>query len=1360
MIRILSFRFLLPVFFILIFQGFLTPVAAKNNRSIRFTHLTNDNGLPNNTVYSICQDHKGFIWIATKSGLCKYDGINISVYTHDMGSRNSIPNNQIRYVYEDKQHRLWVATLSGTSLYDRNKDSFITPNKDSLTYFSRIIYQDDDGNVYSAGGHGVSIFNEKTKQFETLVVDSEKGVKGNITSLTSDKNGQLWAGTMFGGLICIDKKNGKISRFRNNQENDQSLISNKIFALYRDSKGRVWIGTEDKGICYYDDIRKKFLSVPDFPSTCVRAFEEDSEGNIWIGSENGLYIYSPETGSLTRSRQDYNDKYSLDDNAIYAIFRDRENNMLIGTYFGGINIQPYAFRQFSYYDYGYSDQYLSGKVVRQILGDKSGNLWIATEDGGLNYYDASKERFEHFRPDRSRNSISYHNVHSLLMDKKNNLWIGTYLGGLNKYDIRTRQFTHYTSTDYPDLYVDNIFSLMEDREGNIWIGTTNGLSVYNPEHNNFRRFEPQTFGSQSVDNIYEDSDGDIWIATRSKGLYCYNKAMKNLQNFSYRPDGKGICDNFINYIFQDSQQNIWIGTHDGGLAKFNKKTEQFTCYTDKDGLPSNTIFGIVESNSGNIWVSTNNGLSCLNVKEGYFTNYSVGEGLPNKQFNYNSVYKDSKGTLYFGTINGMIAFQPENLQPVESTAQVEFTDFKIFGKSIKPEDNNSPLTKNIEEVREIKLNNEQAKSFTFDFTVPTLTHPTNTYYAIKFEKDKDWSYIGSQSHVTFANLPPGEYLLMVKAAFNNKWEGDEFIKSIRIIISPPFWQSSIAYFIYLIGLGGIIIALLLFLQNRQREKNLILSERLEKEKIKEINDLKLNFFTNISHELRTPLSLILIPIQSYLDKQSFRPEMRPKMESVAYNARRMNNLVEELMLFTKVETKKEKIRVKKGDLLGFTRNICEGFTLLAEEKEIAYSIQIPSDRENVWFAPVKVEKIVYNLLSNAFKYTEQGHISVLANLEHEADFTYFRLAITDTGVGIASDEMKKIFENYYQVNDFVKSKKTGFGIGLALTRELVSLHKGFINVESELGKGSTFTIRINVSKEAFASDEISDKDADARFMEGYKFLSVQEEEPGENKGNSPDENQNGKQYSILVVEDNRELLNFYKEMFSDTYTVQTAGDGDEGFQKACDLMPDMILSDVMMPGINGFDFCRKIKSKVETCHIPFILLTAKTGEDAQLEGYNCGADLYVEKPFHPALIRRQISNLISTKENQKKLYLKNKIELKDVVLNDRDKKLISNIEELIKKNLDNDQFSVNDILKELGIGRTLLHVKLKNIVGLSATEFINNVRLKESLKILLAGGNVSEAAYGTGFSSPNYYSRCFKKLFGMSPNEYATKQKE
>ncbi|MDL2221135.1 response regulator [Parabacteroides sp. OttesenSCG-928-N08] len=1320
-----------------------TGMTAGIDRNMRFTHLTNNEGLPCNTVYAICQDYKDFIWIGTKNGLCRYDGRTVSDYDIEIVGGRRLLNGQILQIFEDSKRRLWVVAQKGINLYDREKDRFIAVPADSTFVYRKTICEDKEGHIYVAGS-GVVVYNEERHHFETLFSRQMEGLSGNITSMSVDAENRLWLGKAVNGLIRIDRKSGETIHYRRDPADMNSLISDRILGLYTDQQGFVWIGTLNRGVCRFDPATGKFEKPEAFPAILVRAFEEDSRGNVWMGTEEGLYIYSPQTGLLTNYKQNYNDRYSLNDNALYAIFRDREDNMLIGTYFGGVNIFLNTFRQLFHYDYGYTDRHLSGKAVRQIIGDRKDNLLIATEDGGLNYYNRTTDSFLHVKPEPGRNSLSYHNVHSLLIDSSGCLWIGTFQGGLNRYDPVSGRFTHYSVQNHPGLIVDNVFSLLEDRRGKIWVGTTAGLTVFDPKREEFQRFSVDVIGLAGIDHLCEDSSGNIWIATRSKGVFCYNETTDSLLNYS-----KELPDNFVNYILEDSRGMIWIATHEGGLSCYNRQEDSFTTLSVSDGLPSNTIFAIVESDAGQLWISTNNGLSCLDTEDYTFTNYSISEGLPNKQFNYNSAYKTSDGLLFFGTINGMIAFRPESLQTMGTVAEVKFQSLTVLGKVIRPGDESGLLQQNIDEVSEIRLSHEEAKSVTLNFTVPSINHPNSTFFALKFDGERDWSYLGIQHHVTYANLPPGEYTLNIKAVFNNRWSGDEPVRRLKLIVEPPFWQSPMAYLIYMGLLSLLFLLFYLFLRRRQEEKRLILAERLEKEKIQELNALKLSFFTNISHELRTPLSLILTPVQSFLERNLFAPEIKPRMKQVADNAQRMNNLIDELILFSKVEMKQEKIRLKRGDLLRFVETIGESFESLAEDKELEYELCVDSEEKEVWFAPLMVEKIVCNLLSNAFKYTEAGSVSLRAFIDEKDDFSYLNLIVRDTGIGIPIDKKQAIFENYYQVNEDARGEKKGFGIGLALTRELVELHKGTIRVESEPDKGSEFIVCINVSAPAFDPEEIAGQAMASTFDEKYAE-QTEEQDVGLQQAL---EEENSKPYQLLLIEDNRELLTMYQELFRDSYRVLMAADAEEGLRIAKEQLPDLILSDVMMPGMSGLELAMRLKSMIETCHIPLVLLTARTGEQAQMEGYDSGADLYVEKPFHPALLYRQIANLIATKENQRRQYRANEIDIVEISANEKDKKLIANVEKAVLRHLDDSSFSVNDLLKELGIGRTLLHVKLKSMVGMSTTEFINKIRLTESIKLLKAGKNISEAAYATGFSSPNYYSRCFKKLFGVPPRE-------
>lgn len=1333
----------------------ITNLLASNghgtvNENIRFVNITNMEGLPNNTIYALCQDYKGFIWIGTVNGLCRYDGNNIITYVSN--ENNLLPNNRIRFIFEDNKYRLWISTLKGIRLYDRNSDTFLPVDDQQSPYNSRTIHQAADNTIYFGGGGRICFFDEGKKTFEQLKVNN-KSINGDFNSIISDKDGFLWVGSENNGILCIDKKRNKLRHYKHNSESKGSLISNNIQSLYVDSKNRIWIGTQNKGVCYYDEQNDRFVPFDKIPTAYVRVISEDAYNNIWIGTEDGLYIYNQQTDDIIVKKRDKGDRYSISDNTIYSLLKDREGNMLVGTYYGGISIAPNSFYQFKYYTWGDSPHLLSGRIVKQIVPDKvKGNLWILTKDGGVNYYNKNKQIFERVSFLEPKNGTDKSNITSLLLDNKSNLFVGSYLGDLSKYNLPSGNRVFSVKID--SIPLNSIFHLLDDNNGTIWMGTKNGVVCYNIDNNIFSKFKPEILGRQWIDFMMKDSDNNIWITTRFVGLYCYNPRTKELTHFEHSISEESISDNFINYIFEDSEKNIWIGTQDGGLNKFNKRSKTFQHFTEKDHLPSNTILSIQEDNDKNIWIATDDGLSCYNRQENDFTNYSISEGLPNKQFSHNSVYKNYNGEIFLGTIDGMISFDPKKLNKLKNNASVDLTGLRALGKDIPIVDTN-PVGNSYaiaNKVWTIKLTNDQAKSFSIKYTIPTVSHASSIFYQMKFEEEEKWNNIGTENQITFANLNPGEYNILLKASFNNRWTGNEPTSKIKLIIEPPFWLSLKAYCLYFIVFFLILAVLYKYFINKQEQRNLLLTERLEKEKMSEINNLRLNFFTNISHQLRLPLTVIISPLQTLIEQKKLDPEIEKKITSIARNAKRMKSLIDELLLFTKITTNKEKGHLTEGDLLGFIYEICQEFQVLSDSRSnIMFKIEVPIVGEKVCFDASIVEKIVYNLLTNAFKYTDEGIIKIKADICNKDGYLQLNLIVSDTGIGIEESMVEKIFENYYQVNNQKRNRASGFGIGLALTKELVLLHQGTIHVESAINIGSTFSVLLNVDKNAFAEDQIFETKAnDIRTVEGQLLLSTVV--ASANIEHISEVNNNLK--NILVVDDNVELLNHYYELLNGKYNVFLANDGTKGYEMAINKLPDIIISDIVMPTMDGYELARQLKSRIDTCHIPIVLLTAKVGNEAKSNAYASGVELYIEKPFSPDILLAQISNLINLKESLRKKYVVNQVAIDEVVSDHKDQQLIEKIESYIKKNIDNDELSVNDIVNEVGLSRTLLYVKLKAAVGLSATQFITNVRIKESLAMLLLNRNISEIAYNCGFSSANYYTRCFKKQFGMSPSEY------
>ncbi len=1316
---------------------------ASGADQMRFTHITNKDGLPNNTVFCALRDHKGYFWYGTKNGLCKWDGNNFEVFASTGKDSLSLPSSNILALFEDSSKRLWVATNGGVTIYNRLMGTFDAVPGEVL---ARGFAQSADGVIYVPTPQGVKYYDTEKRCFISLFKTGELA-SISVFAVAIDAGGALWAGTAK-GLYVIDLKTMQARHYTR----AQGLASDNISALFIDSGRTLWVGTPDNGLCRFDDRAGAFVSVAGLSHRYIHSISEKSEGQLWIGTERGLNVYEPGTGANRIFLNDIKDPNSLSDNSIYCVYNDGRDNMVVGTYFGGINIHLRSYEQLDIFIPTSSPHSIGGKVVRQICDDGRGGLWIATEDGGLNYMDQATGRFTkyiHSGP----GSISGDNIHAVATDRNRNLWVGTYLGGLNRLEAGSRRFTVYNQANTPELYSDNIFALLQDTHGTLWIGTTGGVVCYESSEGGFSRFRSDLLRGVSVEAITEDSQGNIWLGTRNKGVYKYNRSDNSLANYN-APQGAIPWDKVCN-LLADDRGMLWVATQYGGLVCIEIDTGAMTTFTTEDGLPSNSVYGVIEDAGGDLWVTSNRGLSKFSVKERIFMTYTSADGLPNNQFNYNSVYRDARGRLYLGTIDGMIRIDPRHIGLSGEPLQIDIVDMTVMGRRVLPQEDGSPLKQVISETRQVTLRSSRARSFSFELTSPSIVHRENISFLIQLQgADKTWIDLGNQRVVTYANLPAGDYEFMAKARQRDSQLESE-VMSIKLKVLPPFWRSGAAFVLYLLMLAGAAYAVYRILEARQREKNALVAERLENSKIKEVSQLKINFFTNISHELRTPLTLVMSPIQNILAQNNLPPELKERMQMIHTNAGRMQKLIDELIWLSRIESGEHRINAVEGRLLPFVEEICNGFRLLAREKGISISCDIPMSNQAVFFDPSMVEKIVFNLLSNAVKYTDpDGQVRVSAMVTEDNGRLTARITVADTGQGIAQEDMPHIFDKYYQAKD--KSGKSGFGIGLNMVRQLTAAHQGRVEVESAPGRGSVFTVWLTVDGDCFTEQEKSDRKLGNRQISDYEFLAP-ESEGGHNTDEKPAAHDSGDQNKkhILIVEDNHELLNYIDSLFGDRYRTTLCADGQQGYATALDVIPDMIISDLMMPHMNGLEFCHAAKGSIELCHVPFILLSAKTGEQSQMEGYEQGADEYMEKPFNPAMLTRKVDNIFRTLDSRSQTIGSQtamNFDVPDICR--RDRELLQSIQDYIITHLTEENLPITDIVRQIGISRTLLHTKLRKLTGLSTTEFINKIRLNRGAEMLRQGANISEAAYAAGFTSPNYFSRCFKKFYGKSPREY------
>lgn len=1329
--------------------------------NVRFDHLNITNGLPQNTVNCIEQDNFGFIWLGTRNGLSRFDGYEMRNYYNIDNDSLSLTNNFIISLHKDKSGRLWILNEEGICRYDRSNDKFKRYNlwTGHNVVRGNLFCETESGRLFVSTFNEVYEYSPDNDKFILLINKSilNSVSFSSIFSLDVDNNDILWLGTQ-NGIRLYDLTNKEFINNIYTEKLNKTLLNNQINRLFIDQEKRIWIGTSENGVFVFNaktGTMSQFSTKNGLTNNNIGAFSRDNNNNIWIGTEQGINVIDKNLKIIQKIEQNASDLSNLSDNAIYSIFLDNAKNIWVGTFFGGLNIFYKGSENFTIYPFGFLGKHLSGKAVRQIIANDPQSLWIATEDGGLNFLDRKTGEIKHFQTNKDKISLSYHNVHSLLKDKNNNLWIGTFTGGLNCYNLLNKKMKYY-SIVRNSLPAISVFSLVEDNHSVIWAGTPSGLLHYVPEKDMFIRTENSILSHEFIYSLFQDTNGYLWIGTRSNGLFrmdIESKDVKRIQLF-------GKYENFVTFITEDAKKQIWVGTNNAGVVCINQKGEEKNL-TIKNGLPSNSIKGIVEDDNGKIWLSTEAGLCCYSPNNQNVENYTINDGLPINQFNFSSVFKAADGELFFGTIDGLISFNPDALLPTKKTFNIEITDFKIKGKKVETGIKNSPLKKVISVTDKISLSHDQASSFSFEFTGLNYRYASSAIYAIRLlGADHDWQIINKQRQVLFSNLPEGTYTLQIKASVDGiNWD-ESGMRSLDIVIKPPYWKSWWAYIFYFILLATVGYFTMRIIRARIQLRMKLQTEHAEKLQLEELNRHKINFFTFITHDLKTPLTLILSPLQRLINSNKVSEEVKQKLNVISRNANRMNNLIDEIMIFSKIEMKQMKILVKKGDVLSFISEIAGFFEMIALEKDIEFVLDIPTNQKKiVWFSPSNLERIIYNLLSNAFKYTSpNGIISLSANIEYSNNQTFLNINVEDSGRGIPKHLLGKIFDNYYQVEK--KDENQGTGIGLALTKVLVNMHKGTIRAVSEPSIGSKFIVHLNVSESAFEYDEKSTEGINNEMIDSNKSYLLDSVKLFSDTIRNP-EVKKTKKMKILIIEDNTEMNDYLVEIFSSSFDVVKAFDGNDGFEKVNSNTPDIIISDIMMPIMDGIELSKKLKSNLLFSHIPIVLLTAKTMEADFTEGYSSGADAYIVKPFNSENLELLVNNLLKTRQRNIERFNENEdTDIKEIVSNPRDEKFMSDLVILIMDNIRNEDFGVTEITSEMAVSRSLLHIKLKKLADVSITEFIKQIKMKEARKLLLAGNNVSETSFAIGISDPNYFTKCFKKYTGFTPSEFIKNTKK
>jgi ligand-binding sensor domain-containing protein/signal transduction histidine kinase/AraC-like DNA-binding protein len=1327
---------------------------------LQFKNITSIDGLSNNCVYHISQDRDGYIWIATHEGLNRFDGRSIQTYYHTQ-SGNSIPGNFVTQLLSTSEGALIVGTNHGASIYDKERDLFtLIDGQDSVRWDVLRIIELSNKNILIATGVGLY----------SITVNFKVQKISNIyyRDLCEYKNGVVWAA--YENEIHLLNAEGQIIKLYNNNMVARSgfdFSSRNINCIYKDSRDRIWIGTMRNGLGYYKADTDEFIflqskkGVNPIEDNFIRVINEDKDGRLWVGTESGLYIYDVHKQEFSFYGQSFNplDK-GLNDKAIYSIFRSTDQVMWVGTYFGGVNYtSPYSKGFVNMYADGGINR-LSGNAVSEIIETRDGKLWMATEDGGITIFNPTTSDFSYLKHRIDNpNTLSSNNVHALEEDANGDIWIGTFIGGLNKYIKSTGNIEHIV-LNHPDKnLVQSVFSITIDHQQRIWVAAISGLYLKMPGSNQFNMFIPEAIDNLFFYHVGEDFDGNIWVCSYFNGIY---KIDQNLRLTNYNTDKTPqLKSNQIIYFYNDSRNVLWFGTTEGGLLKYNPADHSFKSFTVENGLPNNTVYAITEDKPGNIWFTTNKGITMLNPVNEKFRNYSQHDGLIGNQYNYKSGLATSDGLIYFGAVNGLTYFNPVNLMINYQQPILHFTDFKLFNNSLSIGDRDI-LQSHIDSQQKLKLKYNY-NVFTIEFIGLNYLLPENNRYAYYLEGfENDWNLYGTQNSATYTNLSPGKYTFHVKVANGEGiWSDSERTLEIRIL--PPFWLSVWGFLLYFIIFSSLLYLYWYYSMIRHQEKLKMQMATLEKQKNEEVTQHRLNFFTYISHEFKTPLTIVIATIEQFLTHEEMLPQLKDYGLLIKKNALRLLFLINQLMDFRKIETDHASLKLNKGDLIGFLKSTFETFYLLMQKKSLTANFTSNLDRFTVYFDPDKIEKIVTNLISNACNSFEKpGSVSLDVNIvenigisdsNSEQDYiSHMVMTVKDNGPGLSPTKLKQVFDPFYSegLNNVNRS-----GIGLALVKSLVNLLNGQIHISSEPKSGTTVIIQLpllhNPPKEFIQNDQfIASNDS---FKLENSSINLDSDQPLSVFGHTGDHNT---VYELMVVEDNRDLSAFLVQHFSRYYKVSQAYDGEEALMKIVKSQPDLIISDIMMPRMDGFALCSTLKNAVETSHIPVILLTAKSGFDSKLQGLDYGADAYIDKPFNLRELELTVRNILRSRENIRVKFSKFD-SLSETVnqLCNKDQQFIEKLTGIIYEHLDDVSFNVDLFCREVLISRTLLHVKLKKITGLSTTEFVKNVRLNEAKKLLLTGEyTVSEVAYKVGFSDPAYFSKSFKKTFDVSPSVF------
>ncbi len=1305
-------------------------------QNLIFNHLISENSLTSNSVVAITQSANGYMWFATPKGLNRFDGIVNKTFSKINPAYSGLYSSYIVSLLYDSKKRLWVGTANGLNVYDEENDRFLrvkVNREDNATI--RKIYEDSKGNIWIGTNSGLFSF----KNDDTSTVIRHTTLNGDnltnlpVLSICEDYKGNVWVGS--NRLIRLWQQDGKYRyvEYFNDPADPKSLSGNPAPVIYEDSAQNLWIGTSKSGLNLYDrqhDNFKHFTRasngiVHDNIRTLIYHNKE-----LWIGTQEGLSILNVQNNSV-RSYQTNNDNLqSLSNNSIHSFFRDLNNSVWIGTYFGGVNRVDDIATPFN--SIKNDKNHFTNNVVSYIVEDLDESLWMTTEGGGLAHYNPLQKSFRVFKHDtEDTTSIGSNQVKNLYIDKDKNLWCGTNNGGLNVYNRATGTFKRILLTNKVGNTVP-ILAITEDKDGVFWVSTSYGVRLFKRTGTELSEIDaPAVFKDLMATILHIDAQNSMWLGTVSGLLRYRNGQLVNI-----------IEPNIVYSILEDKKGRIWVGLEETGLGVFNTETNRIDIIPATGDIKG--VLSILEDAGGNLWLSSNSGIHRYNPTTQMLEFYNATDGITNREFLPDSKLRNKKGELFFGGLHGVTHFVPEDISVNTFKAPIVFTGLKVNDKDVSPHTDDGILTKDIGQTNTLVLKSGD-NIFSISFAILNYVKSNKNKYSYTLKGfDENWKQT-TNNLATYSNLKEGTYQLYVKGANNDGVWTDPIVMDIKVL--PPVWKTWWAYLFYLI-----VVCSLIFLITR------VIFIRAVLKREHQLHQHKLNFFTNVSHEVRTHLSLITTPVERMLENQQATPNHEQVLK-VKRNTDRLLKLVNELLDFRKVDSNSQSLTVAEQNIIPLLKEIFSSFEDIAREKGIETSFTCPDSEVLLFYDELQIEKVFFNLLSNALKFTSAGgSVSVLV----KTDSRHASIIVADTGKGIPEQYQGNLFTNFYQVADY-GDHNTGYGLGLALSRKITELHHGTIDVESRAAAESTpgytrFTVSLPKGVDYFKSDpNVTIVDNSAVTTESQQsMIDHLSETPGTAIVKPEGQSRNN---SILVVEDNQELRESLVQSLGEFYEVYEAENGKIGYDIAREFIPDIIVSDVMMPVMDGYQLTKNIKTDERTSHIPLVLLTAKFGHEDQWEGLQRGADVYLSKPFSLNLLLLNLRNLLATQKQKQQKVLRDVVRLhaeaesENAPLAEDD--FLNRTIVIIDKELDNPDFGVEKLSRAIGMSAPVLYKKLRATANLSVNELIKLRRFRRAAALILEGRlKINEIAYAVGFDDRKYFSKEFKKYYGVSPSEF------